>query len=290
MKPRSLLVSINALVVVAALALATPTVAGAQTNPYQRGPTPTTQTIEAPTGPYQVATAPVSGQSGFGGGTIYYPTNTNETFGGVVVSPGFVSFSWQMSWMGTRVASQGFVVLTFDTNTLFDFPNSRAQQLKAALNYLTQQSPAAARSRVDPNRLAATGWSMGGGGTLELTTDSTAHIKAAVAFEPWDLFWSYGGDRVPTMIVGAENDTIAPVSSMASPFYASIPAASEKALVVVADQDHFLGSSSNTTQAKYTIAWLKRYLDNDTRYDQFLCPTPSGPTIAQFQITCPMGS
>ena len=26
------------------------------------------------------------------------------------------------------------------------------------------------------------------------------------------------------------------------------------------------------TIAKYSISWLKRFIDNDTRYEQFLCP------------------
>jgi hypothetical protein len=36
------------------------------------------------------------------------------------------------------------------------------------------------------------------------------------------------------------------------------------------------------------IVWLKRYVDNDTRYEQFICPTPvPGPTIEEYRGTCP---
>jgi hypothetical protein len=42
----------------------------------------------------------------------------------------------------------------------------------------------------------------------------------------------------------------------------------------------------NATLAKYAIAWLKRYVDDDTRYEQFLCPAPSGSTISQYRDTC----
>jgi hypothetical protein len=38
------------------------------------------------------------------------------------------------------------------------------------------------------------------------------------------------------------------------------------------------------------VAWLKRYVDDDTRYDQFLCPGPStGTQISDFRQTCPAG-
>jgi hypothetical protein len=35
------------------------------------------------------------------------------------------------------------------------------------------------------------------------------------------------------------------------------------------------------------VAWFKRYLDDDLRYDQFLCPPPAGPTIIEYRHTCP---
>ena len=35
------------------------------------------------------------------------------------------------------------------------------------------------------------------------------------------------------------------------------------------------------------IVWLKRYVDNDTRYEQFLCPAPSDSTLSDSRATCP---
>src|SRR5690606_8530237 len=82
-------------------------------NPYQRGPNPTQSSIEASRGSYSTSTASVSSLvSGFGGGTIYYPTGTSETFGAVAVSPGYTASQSSMSWLGHRLASQGFVIFT----------------------------------------------------------------------------------------------------------------------------------------------------------------------------------
>jgi hypothetical protein len=37
------------------------------------------------------------------------------------------------------------------------------------------------------------------------------------------------------------------------------------------------------------ISWLKRFVDDDTRYDQFLCPGPSrGSDVEEYRSTCPL--
>ena len=38
---------------------------------------------------------------------------------------------------------------------------------------------------------------------------------------------------------------------------------------------------------RMTVAWLKRFVDNDTRYEQFLCPGPSGSAVDEYRNTCP---
>jgi predicted dienelactone hydrolase len=262
--------------------------AQAQSNPYERGPAPTTASIEAVRGPFATAqtTAPRGG--GFGGGTIYYPTDTSQgTFGAVAISPGFTESQSAIAWLGPRLASQGFVVITIDTNGALDFPDSRADQLQAALNYLVNTSSVA--NRIDRNRLAVAGHSMGGGGSIEAGRDNPA-LQAVVAFQPWHSTTNWGGVQVPTMIQGAENDSIAPVGSHSEPFYQSIPAASEKAYLEINNANHLVSTSANVPTAKYTIAWLKRFVDDDTRYDQFLCPAPSGSTIQEYRATCPHGT
>src|SRR5918994_231101 len=109
---------VRALMALLALAFGTlsaaPDVAGAQTNPYHRGPAPTPAIPDAPTRPFATRPAVVPRQSTWAGGTITYPTDTSQgTFGAAVVSPGFLSP--QVALAGPRIASNGFVVLTIDT-------------------------------------------------------------------------------------------------------------------------------------------------------------------------------
>ena len=88
---------------------------------------------------------------------------------------------------------------------------------------------------------------------------------------PWDLTKNWSGNRLPTLIVGAEDDTIAPVASHSIPFFDSLDAASEKSYVELAGATHFAPNSPNTTIARYAISGLKEFVDNDDRYEQFLC-------------------
>ncbi|MFI2433489.1 dienelactone hydrolase family protein [Streptomyces sp. NPDC018693] len=261
--------------------------AHAADNPYERGPAPTTASIEAPRGPYAVSETTVSSLvSGFGGGTIYYPTTTTDgTFGAVAISPGFTGTQSSIAWLGPRLASQGFVVFTIDTITTLDAPDSRGRQLLAALDYLTQRS--SVRSRVDSGRLGVMGHSMGGGGSLE-AAKTRPSLQAAIPLTPWNLDKTWPEIATPTLIIGADGDTIAPVSSHAEPFYTSLPSSLDRAYLELNNGTHFSPNTSDTTIAKYSVSWLKRFIDNDTRYEQFLCPLPQPSlTIEEYRGNCP---
>jgi alpha-beta hydrolase superfamily lysophospholipase len=287
MRIRSILcaLSASALLVAGAPAQAAVPVAA---NPYERGPAPTTSSIEASRGPFAVASVTVSrsSASGFGGGTVYYPTSTAEgTFGAVAISPGFTASQSSVAWLGPRLASQGFVVITIDTLSTLDQPDSRGGQLLAALDYVRNTS--SVRTRVDGTRLGVMGHSMGGGGSLTASRTRPT-IQAAIPLTPWHGTKSWSTVGVPTMIIGAENDRVAPVSSHSEPFYTSMSAAQDKAYLELNNASHSAPTSANTTVARYSISWLKRFIDNDTRYEQFLCPAP-GPSnlIQEYRDTCP---
>ncbi|PPK92304.1 dienelactone hydrolase family protein [Kineococcus xinjiangensis] len=260
-------------------------------SPYERGPAPTRASVEAVQGPFAIAQTSVSRYrvSGFGGGTIYYPTTTSAgTFGAVAISPGFTATQSSVAWLGPRLASQGFVVITIDTNSRYDQPSSRGDQLRAALRYLTQSS--SVRGRIDPTRLAVMGHSMGGGGALEAAKDDPS-LQAVIPLTPWNTDKTWPEVTTPTFIVGAERDSVAPVSQHAEPFYGSLTATPEKAYLELRGASHSAPTSvnsTNTTVARQSIAWLKRFVDDDTRYDQFLCPPPAPDSIVlEYRATCP---
>jgi triacylglycerol lipase len=266
--------------------------AQAQTNPYQKGPDPTSTLLNASSGPFAVATSSVSSlaASGFGGGTIYYPSTTG-TYAVLAISPGFTATQSSIAWLGRRVATHGFVVITIDTNSTLDQPPSRATQLIAALRHVTDRSNSTVRSRVDASRRGVAGHSMGGGGSLIAARDNPA-LKAAVPLTAWSTTKIFSTVQVPTLVVGAENDTIASVSSHSIPFYNSLPSSLDKAYAELNNASHLAPNTTNTPIGRYSVAWVKRFLDNDTRYTPFLCGTPhqsyaTAAVFSDYRSTCP---
>ena len=255
-----------------AAAMAVASLANAQ---YQKGPDPTTSALER-TGSFSTRTTTISrtSASGFGGGTVYYPT-ASGSYGAIAISPGFTAYQSSISWMGTRLASHGFVVITIDTITTSDQPDSRGRQLKAALDRvvaLSRSSSSPLYNKVDSNRLAVAGHSMGGGGTLAAARDNP-NYRAAVPIAPWHTTKTWSRNSVPTLIIGGSTDAIAGVATHSIPFYSSLPNSTEKAYMELSGEGHFFPqlSSNYPLVGRYMISWFKRFVDGDTRYSPFLC-------------------
>ncbi len=276
----------------------TPTDPGS-TNPFARGPAPTATLLEASTGPFTYTSTSVSSAaaSGFGGGTIYHPTNVTGPFATIAISPGYTGTQSSMSWWGPRLASHGFVVITIDTNSVYDQPASRATQLMAALRQLVTLSNTSSHPiyrKVDPNRLGVMGHSMGGGGSLIAARDNPS-LKAAIPLAPWNSSSNFSSVQVPTLVVACESDSVAAVDTHASPFYNSIPGTTRKAFMEMNNGDHFCvmnGNSYTRIMGKYGVSWMKRFMDNDTRYSPFLCGAPhqadlSNTQLSEYRENCP---
>ena len=271
--------------VVALVAIAAPSPASAADSPYERGPDPTAASVAATTGPFAVASVSVARGNGFGGGRIYYPTDTSQgTFGAVAISPG-LNGTWPgISWLGPRLASQGFVVFGIETNNLNDTPTSRGTQLLAALDYLVRSS--SVRTRVDSNRLAVVGHSMGGGGALDAALRRPA-LQAAIGNAPHLPSGSLANDRVPTLIYAMQNDTLVTPSRLTA-LYNSIPTTTERAYIEIAGAGHNYIGQPSTTLARTMIPWLKIFVDDDARYSQFLCPLTNTSGVSQYRNSCPL--
>jgi dienelactone hydrolase len=238
------------------------------------------QTIDNPatTGPLSVSTSSVSSfVSGFGGGTIYYPSSTGS-YGGIAVSPGYTASSSSMSWYGSRMASHGFVTIVIDTNSRYDYPNERATQLLNALDWLTSSSPSTVRARLDANRLAVAGHSMGGGGSIA-ASNSRSTLKASNPLTPWHTTKTWSSNVVPQLIVGAQNDSVASVSTHAIPLYNGIPSTTPKMYVELRGASHFAPNSTNADISRMAVSWMKRWVDGNTAYNVYLCGS-SRPTVS----------
>lgn len=261
------------------------------------GPDPTVASLEASTGPFSFSNIDVpSSAQGFRNGTIYYPTNAPSdcTFGVISVVPGFLANESSIDWWGPRLASHGFIVITINTNTITDQPNSRALQSIAALNYavnLGNSSSSAIGGKVDSSKQGVMGWSMGGGGALRAAADNP-YLKAAMPQAPFNSGPNdFDEITLPTLIIACENDTVASVGIHASPFYNAISSTTEKGFLEINNGNHSCanGGSNRDILGKYGVSWMKRFMDDDTRYSQFLCDVnhTSDSAISDYRENCP---
>ncbi|HVM09867.1 MAG TPA: hypothetical protein VM345_15475 [Acidimicrobiales bacterium] len=259
-------------------------------SPYQRGPAPDRLDLGAPLGPFtyeSISRSALDTPIGMSGGTIYYPSEEAGTFGTIAIAPGWTNTQSAVAWYGPLLASHGFVVMTIDTNSrVTDLPRDRATQLLLALDYLVSDANPV-RSKVDPDRLAVAGYSMGGGGAIEATSRRPS-IKASVPLTPWHTTKTFEGIRTPTLVVGAQNDSTASVASHAIPLYEGLPAELPKAYAELREKGHSLPTSHNPVVAKLTVSWMKRFVDTDYRFDAVLCPPPNDTTtFSDYRSTCP---
>lgn len=253
---------------------------------YQRGPDPTVESVRAQRGTFATEEISVGPGHGFNGGKIYYPTDTSlGTWGAVAVVPGYTA-SWDAegAWMGHWIASFGFVVIGIDTNSPTDWDDARGRQLLAALDYLTRESPV--RDRVDAGRLGVMGHSMGGGGAIHAATQRP-DLQAAVPFAPASFSQDASNLRVPTMIMGAQDDTVITPGAL-DQLYATLPSGTPGAYVQLSSGGHGFPVWGNVNVTRLTIPWLKVFIDNDTRYTQFFCPQLADTGgVARYQHKCP---
>lgn len=255
-------------------------------NPYQRGPDPTRESVAASHGTFATATMKVPAGNGFANGVIYYPTDRSQgTFGAVAFVPGYKGSWAALQWTGPWLASFGFVVIGFEALNPTDGDTARGTQLLAALDYLTKRSPV--RDRIDPNRLAVIGHSMGGGGAMSAASRRPS-LKAAIGLAPAIFSTDMTKMRVPTMMmVGQKDTTVSP--SYALKFYNQIPKSTEKAFVELTGVGHTFPSwTPNSVMMRKVVPWFKIFVDNDTRYTQFLCPLMDPTGISAYQATCPL--
>ena len=255
----------------------------------ERGPAPTAQnTSGTARGPFQVQSQTPRGiRNGpaYGSQTLHWPTNIEGQLASIAIVPGFASPESSTRPWGPFLASHGIVALTIGTNSTLDQPPARARALLDALETLrseNRRNGSPIFGRLDESRQAIAGWSMGGGGTL-IAAQQTPSLKAAIGICAWNPGARFANNRVPTLLFAGTADVLAGGQSQG--FYQSIPNNTSKLLYEVRGADHFFANNprgQNGAVGRLGLAWLKVFLEEDTRYKQFLNRTYA-PNTSDFR-------
>lgn len=251
-------------------------------------PDPTVESATAD-GPFTVESYSLGFAIGpdFPGGDIWYPTNAEPPFAAFVMVPGFMSPRILISAWGPFLASHGIVAFIIDTNLVTDQPAQRSRALLNALESLKAENTRAdspLNGKLDNDRQAVGGWSMGGGGTL-ITVNGNPQLKAGIAMCPWSPGGIYTFNQVPTLLFASSGDPLAGGQSQG--FYRSIPQATPKMLFEWGVGDHFMANAPTGALGqvgRYGLSWLKVFLEDDDRYRQFLEQPCDGCTDFQSNL------
>lgn len=270
----------HALLLLAAGALLLPTAASAQDNSQGRY-RPEGRQIGTAAGRefgeriYEVRTYEASpGVAEFADVMVFYPLTLSfdRPNGAIAFSPGFRAAASNYEWWGPTLASLGYNVFILNTNEPTDGLGARADALAALVEFIRSEnanpdSPVA--NKIDVDKIALMGHSMGGGAALQAARRLGDEISAVIPLqlyccEPGGSFeGDYGAISAPALVIASAADEVAPPDAHARLLYDSL-GSENKVYMEFAAGDHMIvanGGPEHDTMGRLTLAFLKVYLD-----------------------------
>lgn len=208
------------------------------------------------------------------GATVYYPTNATPPYASIAIVPGFSASPDSVEQWGPFYASHGIVTIIIGTNSIFDFPEARAEALLDALETLREENTrndSPLLGAIDEDKFAVSGHSMGGGGAQRAAVLDNS-IKGVVALCPWlpnpDLDHSS-----PVVIFSGQDDAVAPPGIHANIHYDNTPNSTNKLLFEIENGDHSVANTpdgGNTSVGKIALSWFNLYVAQNDCYCSLL--------------------
>jgi dienelactone hydrolase len=202
----------------------------------------------------------------------FYPCDIREPSPAVTLSGGYGNTYRNLQWMAEALAEADYVVLAITPTNIYgkveQWRNAHIEGQKTLVSTnASADSPLA--GKINTNKRAIAGFSMGGGATLLAGTELKGEIKALAAFAPFLLKEERNVAPVaPTLILAGERDLLVTNESIVE----------ISSHVVSSAKDHLIASYRNgrhqqwyraeitTNRDSYkelTIAWFNRYLKGD---------------------------
>ena len=205
---------------------------------------------------------------------VFYPLTLSfdRPNGAIAFSPGFRAAADNYEWWGPALASLGYNVFILNTNEPTDGLADRTAALAALVDFIKAEnanpdSPVA--NKIDEEKIALMGHSMGGGAALAVAQELGAEIAAVVPLSPYccEAGASFEGDyatvTAPALVIASAGDEVAPPPAHARLLYDSL-GSEDKVYMEFAAGDHFIvadGGPEHETMGRIALAFLKAYLD-----------------------------
>ena len=228
--------------------------------------------------------------------SVFYPLTLSfaPPIGAVAFVPGFRAAGDNYEWWGPMLASFGYAVFILDTNEPTDALAARNEALKAAVDFIRDENGDSASpisGKIDVNKIAIMGHSMGGGAALRAADELGAEVKAVIPLlpyccEPGQPFGDdLAGQDVPTLIIASAEDEIAPPAEHARMLFDSIADSTSKIYLEFATGNHMLTTNSGAeldTQGRYAMSFLKYHLDGQPQFGDMLYGEQDAEFAAKF--------
>lgn len=218
----------------------------------------------------------------FSRATIFYPLTLSFSppYAAVVLVPGYRGRQENYDWWGPALASLGMAVMIIDTNAPDDAFEARKQAHIAAVDFIkaeTLKADSPIKGRIDPNKIAIMGHSLGGGAALAAAVELGDQIKAVIPLLPYccELGTSFTGNyadlTVPTLIFASAEDTVAAPAEHARALYDSISSDTPRAYVEFAHGTHNMASNAGEDlmgMGRLALAWVKLVVDGKANFTE----------------------
>ena len=224
---------------------------------------------------YEVRTYEASpGIAEFADVMVFYPLTLSfdRPNGAIAFSPGFRAAADNYEWWGPTLASLGYNVFIFNTNEPTDGLAARADALVALVDFIKSENAnpdSPVTNKIDVEKIALMGHSMGGGATLaaadQLGDEVGAVIPlAAYCCEPGGTFDSdYSSLSAAALVIASAEDSVAPAAEHARMLYDQL-GSENKVYMEFAAGDHMFpanGGPEHEAMGRTTLAFLKVHLD-----------------------------
>ena len=206
---------------------------------------------------------------------IYYPQAENlRDLPATTLSGGLTNSKEQMSWLATRLASHGIVTIVFTpTNRFSSSPLTWEKGHKAAFRNLIEKNRDANSTlfrMIDEQRIAMTGYSLGGAGGILAANERDYPVRAVVGICAYNPITAT--KNVPHLFITGTRDVVASPTRILRTFRA-MTKVKTRAYAKFNGLDHLDPinfGGKHELMARYIISWLKVYLSEDNAYYGFL--------------------